>query len=173
MAISGPVVCLAAAMGVILLGLIVISVRFVPEWERGMVFRQGHLVGARGPGLFLIVPFVDRVVKVDLRTITVDIPTQRAITHDDFTVQVNGTMSYRVFDPQMAVTRTDDFWPVTWKHSLANLHSVIGQTDRDELLANPKSINDKLIRIVDKQTRPWGVEVCAVDIKIGEPPITM
>lgn len=169
----GPVFCFVIAAGVVLLGLLATAVRVVQEYERGVIFRLGRLVGAKGPGLFFLIPVIDRMVKVDLRTVTLDIPTQEAITHDNVTVRVTAVAYYRVIDPQKAVVQVEDFRRATWQIAQTTLRSVIGEASLDELLAQREHINDKLAQIIDVQTEPWGVKVSVVEVKDVELPDTM
>ena len=155
------------------LTLISAAVKVVQEYERGVIFRLGRLVGAKGPGLFFIIPIVDRMVKIDLRVITLDIPSQDCITHDNVTVKVNAVAYYRVIDPERAVVAVEDFRRATWQIAQTSLRSVIGQSLLDELLANREKINAQLATIIDEQTEPWGVKVSIVEVKDVELPQTM
>jgi regulator of protease activity HflC (stomatin/prohibitin superfamily) len=149
------------------------SVKVVQEYERGVIFRLGRLVGPRGPGLFFIIPFLDRMVKVDLRLVTLDVPTQEAITKDNVTVKVNAVLFFRVIDPSAAVTKVEDFRRATWLIAQTTLRSVLGQASLDDLLANREAINLNLQRIIDEQTESWGIKVSAVEVKDVELPQTM
>ncbi|MBI1801417.1 MAG: slipin family protein [Chloroflexi bacterium] len=160
---------------VIILSLFVLSaaVKIVQEYERGVIFRLGRLVGPRGPGLFLIIPFLDRMVKVDLRVVTLDVPTQEVITKDNVTVKVNAVLYFRVVNPPDAVVKVEDFRRATWLKSQTTLRSVLGQSSLDDLLANRDAINQNLQRIIDEQTEPWGIKVTSVEVKDVELPQTM
>lgn len=149
------------------------SVRIVQEYERGVIFRLGRLVGARGPGLFLILPIVERIVKVDLRIVTMDVPSQEAITRDNVTVKVNAVVYFRVMNPEDAVVRVVDHFRATSQISQTTLRSVLGQSDLDELLSERERINQRLQQIIDEQTEPWGVKVTTVEIKDVELPAGM
>ncbi|MDP8922908.1 MAG: slipin family protein [Chloroflexota bacterium] len=149
------------------------TVKVVQEYERGVVFRLGRLVGARGPGLILLVPGVERMVKVDLRVITMDVPAQEAITRDNVTVRVNAVVYFRVVDPNMAVTRVFDFARATSLVAQTTLRSVLGQVDLDDLLSSREQVNEQLQRIIDEQTDAWGVKVTAVEVRDVELPDTM
>lgn len=173
MEIFTTVACFAIAAVVILIGFLGSAVRIVQEYERGVIFRLGRLVGAKGPGLFLLIPVIDRMVKVELRTVTLDIPTQEAITFDNVTVRVTAVAYYRVIDPQKAVVQVEDFRRATWQIAQTTLRSVIGEASLDELLAQREQINDKLAEIIDVQTEPWGVKVSVVEVKDVELPDTM
>ncbi|MBN1427985.1 MAG: slipin family protein [Anaerolineae bacterium] len=169
----GLATCIGIAAVVILVSFLGSAIRIVQEYERGVIFRLGRLVGAKGPGLFLLIPVIDRMVKVGLRTVTLDIPSQEAITHDNVTVRVNAVAYFRVIDPQKAVVQVEDFYRATWQIAQTSLRSVIGEADLDELLANREHINDKLAQIIDVQTEPWGVKVSIVEVKDVELPDSM
>jgi len=149
------------------------AVKIVQEYERGVIFRLGRLVGARGPGLFFIIPFVDRMVKVDLRVVTLDVPAQEVITRDNVTVRVNAVLYFRVFDPEKAVVAVTDFVRATHQIAQTTLRSVLGQSDLDELLSQREAINLRLQQIIDEQTEPWGVKVSVVEVKDVELPQSM
>jgi regulator of protease activity HflC (stomatin/prohibitin superfamily) len=149
------------------------AVKVLPEWERGAILRLGRLRGVKGPGLFFIVPFIDRLYKVDLRIITLDIPSQDCITNDNVTVKVNAVAYYRVIDPERAVIAIEDFRRATWQIAQTSLRNVIGQSQLDELLAKREKINEELQHIIDEQTEPWGVKVSIVEVKDVELPQTM
>ncbi|MEP6775941.1 MAG: SPFH domain-containing protein, partial [Chloroflexota bacterium] len=146
------------------------AVKIVQEYERGVIFRLGRLVGARGPGLFFIIPFVDRMVKVDLRVVTLDVPAQEVITRDNVTVRVNAVLYFRVFDPEKAVVAVTDFVRATHQIAQTTLRSVLGQSDLDELLSQREAINLRLQQIIDEQTEPWGIKVGIVEVKDAELP---
>jgi regulator of protease activity HflC (stomatin/prohibitin superfamily) len=149
------------------------AVKVLPEWERGAVLRLGRLRGVKGPGLFFIVPFIDRLYKVDLRIVTLDIPAQDCITNDNVTVKVNAVAYYRVIDPERAVVAIEDFRRATWQIAQTSLRNVIGQSELDEMLAHREKINEELQHIIDEQTEPWGVKVSIVEVKDVELPQTM
>jgi regulator of protease activity HflC (stomatin/prohibitin superfamily) len=159
--------------GIILFFIMVNSPKVAQEYERGVVFFFGRLRGSRGPGLFFIIPFVERVVKVDLRTVTLEVPTQEAITKDNVTVRVNAVLYFRVYDPSKAVINITDFVRATLQISQTTLRSVLGQSELDEVLAQRDKINQQLQQIIDEQTEPWGIKVSAVEIKDVELPQTM
>lgn len=146
------------------------SVKIVSEYERGVIFRLGRLVGARGPGLFVMLPIIDRMVKVDLRTVTMDVPSQECITRDNVTVKVNAVVYFRVVNPQDSVTKVLDHFRATSQISQTSLRSVLGQSMLDELLSEREQINTNLQRIIDEQTEPWGVKVSVVEVKDVELP---
>ena len=155
-------------IGVIaIVALIVVSmaVRVVKEYERGVIFRLGRLVGAKGPGLFLIIPFVDRMVKVDLRVVTMDVPSQEVITKDNVTVRVNAVVYFRVVDPEASVVKVLDHIRATSQISQTTLRNVLGQSELDDLLTQREKLNQMLQQIIDEHTDPWGVKVSTVEIK--------
>lgn len=163
-------------IGVVVLALLIIipmTVKIVPEYERGVLFRLGRLVGQRGPGLFLIIPFVDRMVKVDLRVITMDVPSQEVITRDNVTVRVNAVVFFRVVTPEDSVVKVLDHVRATSQISQTTLRNVLGQSELDELLTQREALNQKLQQIIDEHTDPWGVKVSTVEIKEVELPEQM
>ena len=153
--------------------LIFAAVKIVAEYERGVIFRLGRLVGARGPGLFLIIPFVDRMVKVDLRIVTMDVPAQEVITKDNVTVRVNAVIYFRVVDPEASVVKVLDHIRATSQIAQTTLRNVLGQSELDELLASREKLNQMLQQIIDEHTDPWGVKVSTVEIKEVELAETM
>ncbi len=164
------------AIGIIVLAVLIImpmAVKIVPEYERGVIFRLGRLVGARGPGLFIIIPFVDRMVKVDLRVVTMDVPSQEVITKDNVTVRVNAVVYFRVVDPEASVVKVLDHIRATSQISQTTLRNVLGQSELDELLASREKLNQMLQKIIDEHTDPWGVKVSTVEIKEVELAETM
>ncbi len=165
--------CIIVAALVTLFVILSSAIRIVQEYERGVIFRLGRLVGAKGPGLFFIVPIVDRMRKVDLRVVTLDIPTQEAISRDNVTMKVNAVCYYRIIDPEKAIVQVEDFRRATWQIAQTSLRSVIGEANLDELLSHRDLINNKLATIIDEQTEPWGVKVSLVEVKDVELPGTM
>ncbi|MBA7501405.1 hypothetical protein ES704_04170 [subsurface metagenome] len=161
------------AIVLVLLILIPMTVKIVAEYERGVIFRLGRLVGAKGPGLFLIIPFVDRMVKVDLRVITMDVPSQEVITKDNVTVRVNAVIYFRVVDPEASVVKVLDHIRATSQISQTTLRNVLGQSELDELLTAREKLNQLLQRIIDEHTDPWGIKVSTVEIKEVELAETM
>jgi len=146
------------------------TVKIVAEYERGVIFRLGRLVGARGPGLFVILPIIDRMVVMDLRTVTMDVPSQECITRDNVTVKVNAVIYFRVTGPEDAVTKVIDHFRATSQIAQTTLRSVLGQSMLDDLLSEREAINNKLQTIIDEQTEPWGVKVSTVEVKDVELP---
>jgi regulator of protease activity HflC (stomatin/prohibitin superfamily) len=157
-----------------LLVLATASIRIAKEYERGVVFRLGRLIDLRGPGLFLIFPFgVDRLTKVDLRVITLEVPPQDVITSDNVTVKVNAVIFFQVLDARAAITRVFNFGQATSQIAQTTLRAVLGQSSLDELLSSRDLINQKLQTIIDAQTEPWGVKVSAVEVKDADLAPTM
>ena len=152
---------------VVLVVLIIVpmAVKIVTEYERGVIFRLGRLVGAKGPGLFLIIPFIDRMVKVDLRVVTMDVPSQEVITKDNVTVRVNAVVYFRVVDPEASVVKVLDHIRATSQISQTTLRNILGQSELDELLMQREKLNQMLQKIIDEHTDPWGVKVSTVEIK--------
>ena len=164
------------AIGIIVLVVIIflsMAIKIVTEYERGVIFRLGRLVGAKGPGLFFIIPFVDRMVKVDLRVLTMDVPSQEVITKDNVTVRVNAVVYFRVVDPESSVVKILDHIRGTSQISQTTLRNVLGQSELDELLTSREKLNQTLQQIIDEHTDPWGVKVSTVEIKDVELPETM
>ena len=157
-----------AVIVVVALIIIPMAVKIVAEYERGVIFRLGRLVGARGPGLFLIIPFIDRMVKVDLRVVTMDVPSQEVITRDNVTVRVDAVVYFRVIDPEASVVKVLDHIRATSLISQTTLRNILGQSELDELLTQREKLNQALQKIIDEQTDPWGVKVSIVEIKSVE-----
>ena len=141
------------------------AIRVLKEYERGVIFRLGRLIGAKGPGLILLIPVVDKMVRVSLRTIPMDVPAQDIITKDNVTVKVNAVAYFRVMDPNKAIVDVEDYIYATSQISQTTLRSVLGQVDLDDLLSNRDKINQELTKIIDEQTEPWGVKVSVVEVK--------
>ena len=158
-------------LGLILIVIIFIFLGFkvLPEYERAVIFRWGRLakglVGGNGPGVVIIIPMVDRMVRVSLRTVTMDVPAQDVITKDNVTVKVNAVIYFRVVDPQRAIVQVEDYLYATSMMAQTTLRSVLGQMQLDDLLSKREEINAALQRIIDQQTEPWGVKVTAVEVK--------
>jgi regulator of protease activity HflC (stomatin/prohibitin superfamily) len=161
---------------VVVLALIIVfsSLRIANEYERGVVFRLGRLIALKGPGLFFIIPFgVDRLVKIDLRVITLEVPPQEVITNDNVTAKVNAVIYFQVVDAQRAVTQVLNYINATSQIAQTTLRAALGQATLDDLLANREKINQNLQKIIDEQTEPWGIKVAVVEIKDVELPSTM
>jgi regulator of protease activity HflC (stomatin/prohibitin superfamily) len=148
-------------------------VRVLREYERGVIFRLGKLQGVKGPGLILLIPVVDRIVKMDLRVVTIDVPRQEVMTRDNVPVSVDAVLYFRVVDPQAAVIKVENFLKATSLIAQTTLRSVLGQAELDELLAHREKINLTLQEIIDRQTDPWGIKVTAVEVKDVALPDTM
>ena len=141
------------------------AIRIVREYERGVIFRLGRLVGAKGPGIFLIIPIVDKMVKITLRLVTLDVPPQEVITKDNVTATVNAVLFFRVVDPSAAVVNVQNYIEATRQIAMTTLRSILGGVELDHLLSERESINLKLQEIIDEQTDPWGIKVKTVEIK--------
>lgn len=152
---------------VILLAAIVLpqAIRVLREYERGVIFRLGKLLNAKGPGLIFLIPVVDRMVKMDLRVVTIDVAKQEIMTRDNVPVTVDAVLYFRVVDPVAAVVKVENFWKATSLIAQTTLRSVLGQAELDELLAQREKINHQLQEIIDRQTDPWGIKVTAVEVK--------
>ncbi len=155
---------------VVLLLLVVSAVRIVNEYERGVIFRLGRVVGAKGPGLFFIVPVIDKMVKVNLQTMTTDIPPQDVITKDNVTLRVNAVTYFNVVDPVRAVVAIQNYMYATSQVAQTTLRSILGQVELDDLLIKRDEINQQLQQIIDDLTNPWGVKVTLVEVKDVELP---
>jgi regulator of protease activity HflC (stomatin/prohibitin superfamily) len=149
------------------------TIKIVYQYEAGVVFRLGRLEKTKAPGLRFIIPFIDRMRKVDTRTLTMDVPAQEAITRDNVTVKVNAVVYFRVMHPEAAVVEVFDFKMATYQIAQTTLRSVLGQSELDELLAHREKLNQKLQQIIDEETEPWGIKVSVVEIKDVELPATM
>lgn len=157
----------AGLLTVLLIGIFILAnaIRILREYERGIIFRLGRLIGSKGPGLILLIPIVDRMVKVSLRVITMDVPPQDVITRDNVSVKVNAVIYFRVIDPSKAIVAVEDYLYATSMISQTTLRSVLGQVELDDLLANREKINQQLQTIIDAQTEPWGIKVSVVEVK--------
>ncbi len=149
------------------------SLRVLREYERGVVFRLGRFVGNRGPGLIILVPFIERMVKVSLRTIAMDVMPQDVITRDNVTVKVNAVLYFRVVEPDRSIIEVEDFYFATSQLAQTTLRSVVGQAELDELLAERENLNAKVQEILDEATDPWGIKVVTVEMKDVDLPQTM
>lgn len=141
------------------------SVKILQEYEKGVVFRLGRLIGAKGPGLVLIIPYIDRMVRVSLRIITTDVPPQDVVTRDNVSIKVNAVLLFRVVEPIRAVNNVESFLEATYQYAQTTLRSVLGSVELDELLSERDSLNKRIQEILDKHTEPWGIKVTAVEIK--------
>jgi regulator of protease activity HflC (stomatin/prohibitin superfamily) len=149
------------------------AIKVIREYERAVIFRLGRLIGAKGPGIFILIPGIDRMVKVSLRLVTMDVPPQDVITKDNVSVKVNAVVYFRVLDPQKAVVEVEDFLYATSQLAQTTLRSVLGQGELDELLSGREQINRRLQDILDKDTDPWGIKVTKVEVKHVDLPVEM
>ena len=149
------------------------AIKVLREYERGVIFRLGRLIDAKGPGIFFIIPVVDRMVKVSLRTIAMDVPPQDIITKDNVSIKVNAVLYFRVIDPAKAIVEVEDFLYATSQLAQTTLRSVLGQADMDDLLAARDKINQELQSIIDAHTDPWGIKVSLVEVKHVDLPAEM
>src|SRR5579864_430536 len=167
---------LLVVIGALVLVLVIVAlsaIRVVQQYERGVIFVLGRLIGAKGPGLFLVPPFISRMVKVDLRIVTLTVPPQEVITRDNVTIKVTAVVYFYIVDPIAAVIKVVNFNQATTQIGQTTLRNILGQSELDELLAERKKINRDLQAIIDEQTEQWGVKVTAVEIKDVELPATM
>src|SRR5688500_12355552 len=141
------------------------AIKILREYERGVVFSLGRLVSVRGPGLILLIPIIDKMVKVSLRTVVFDVPPQDVITQDNVSIKVNAVVYFRVIEPQKAIVQVENFLLATSQISQTTLRSVLGQSELDDLLSQREKINHRLQQIIDSQTDPWGVKVTNVEVK--------
>jgi regulator of protease activity HflC (stomatin/prohibitin superfamily) len=149
------------------------AIRVLREYERGVVFRLGRLIGAKGPGLIFLIPIVDRMVKVSLRTVVLDVPPQDVITKDNVSIKVNAVVYFRVVDPEKAIVEVEDYLYATSQLSQTTLRSVLGQSELDEILSEREKINQNLQQIIDAHTDTWGIKVSMVEIKHVDLPVEM
>ncbi len=171
----GAAVALTVAIVVAILAVIFLgsAVRVLREYERGVIFRLGRLIAQKGPGLILLIPFIDRIVKVDLRTVTLNVPPQEVITRDNVPARVNAVAYFRVIDPRKAIVEVENYLLATSQISQTALRSVLGKAEFDQLLSERERLNEELQKIIDGSTEPWGVKVTAIEIKDVEIPEQM
>ena len=167
-----PIIIVVVVL-ILLIILIRASVRILREYERGVLFRFGRLRGAKGPGIVLIIPFVDKMIRVDLRTVTLDVPPQDVITKDNVPVKVNAVAYFRVMDPEKAIVEIENYRIGTSQIAQTTLRSILGQAELDDLLSRREKINKELQVIIDERTDPWGIKVSIVEIKDVELPQTI
>jgi len=158
----GPWIVVILALGLIVLPQ---AARILREYERGVIFRWGKLNGSKGPGLIFLIPFIDRMVRMDLRVVTIDVPKQEVMTRDNVPATVDAVVYFRVVDPQAAVVKVENFLKASALIAQTTLRSVLGQSELDELLSHREMINLKLQEIIDRQTEPWGVKVSTVEVR--------
>lgn len=156
---------LSAIIFVLIIVVILNSVKILKEYERGVIFRLGRFVAVRGPGLIILIPGIEKMTKVNLRTVVMDVPPQDVITKDNISIKVNAVVYFRVVAPEKAILEVEDFYYATSQLSQTTLRSILGQFELDDLLTKRESINIELQDVIDKQTDPWGVKVTAVEIK--------
>jgi regulator of protease activity HflC (stomatin/prohibitin superfamily) len=156
---------LLAFIALIVITLLAMSIRVIREYERAVVFRLGRLLGVKGPGLFFLIPFIDSMVKVDLRIVAVDVPEQKIITKDNVTVGVDAVIYYKVFDPERSITKIENYHYAVLMLGQTTLRDVVGQVELDDLLTKRDEINKRLQEILDLLTDPWGIKVTAVTLK--------
>jgi regulator of protease activity HflC (stomatin/prohibitin superfamily) len=149
------------------------AIRILPEYERGVIFRLGRLIGLKGPGIIFLIPIVDRIVKVSLRTVVMDIPPQDIITRDNVSIKVNAVVYFRVIDPRRAIVEVENFLFATSQLSQTTLRSILGQSSLDELLSERDKINSELQKIMDLHTEPWGIKISNVEVKQIDLPAEM
>jgi regulator of protease activity HflC (stomatin/prohibitin superfamily) len=169
----GVVIAIIGLLLIFALILLASSIRILREYERGVIFRLGRLIAQKGPGLILLIPIIDRMVRVDLRTVTLTVPPQEVITKDNVTVRVNAVAYFRVIDPNRAITEVENFLVATSQISQTTLRSVLGKAELDALLSERERLNVELQQIIDEQTEPWGVKVSTVEVKDVELPADM
>ena len=161
------------AVGAFILFVLANIFKILPEWERGVVLRLGRYVGTRGPGLIILVPFIERLIRVDTRTVTLDIEPQDVITKDNVTIKVNAVIYFRVLRPDDAINRVENYFVATTQLAQTTLRSVLGQYELDDLLASREEINHTLQDILDKATEPWGIKISMVETKQIDLPTDM
>jgi len=156
-----------SVLTLIFLGFLLLSaaIKVLREYERGVIFRLGRVIGAKGPGLIFLIPIIDKMVKVPLRTVTMDVPPQDVITRDNVTVKVNAVIYFRVLDPNRAVLEVENYLYATSQIAQTTLRSTLGESDLDELLSQREKINKELQQVIDKHTEPWGIKVSTVEVK--------
>lgn len=152
-------------MAVLAVAFVVLGIRIVNEWERGVILRLGRIVGAKGPGLFFLIPVIDKMVKVSLQIVTMNVPPQDVITRDNVTVKVDAVIYFQVFDPVKATVEIENYVLGTSQIAQTTLRSILGQAELDQLLAERDRLNDEIARIIDDLTEPWGIKVTNVEIK--------
>ena len=158
---------------IILLIILPMAIKITREYERGVIFRLGRFAGIRGPGLFLIIPIIDKMVRIDLRVITLDVPAQEVITKDNIPITVDAVLYFKISDPQKATIEVENYMMATSQNSQTSLRGVVGSSSLDELLSEREKINQRLHEIIDRATDPWGIKVTAVEVKHVEIPKDM
>jgi regulator of protease activity HflC (stomatin/prohibitin superfamily) len=162
-----------ASIIIVIILILASAIRILREYERGVIFRLGRLVGAKGPGLIILIPFIDKMVKTSLRTVVMDVPPQDVITRDNVSVQVNAVIYFRVINPEKVIVEVENYIFATSQLSQTTLRSIVGQVELDELLGEREKINHELQKIIDKQSDPWGIKVSLVEVKHIDLPLEM
>ncbi len=162
-----------ASIVIVVILILAAAIRILREYERGVIFRLGRLVGAKGPGLIILIPFIDKMVKTSLRTVVMDVPPQDVITKDNVSVQVNAVIYFRVINPEKAIVEVENYLFATSQLAQTTLRSIAGQIELDDLLSERDKINHELQKIIDKQSDPWGVKVSLVEVKHIDLPLEM
>jgi regulator of protease activity HflC (stomatin/prohibitin superfamily) len=162
-----------ASIAIVVILIIASAIRILREYERGVIFRLGRLIGAKGPGLIILIPFIDRMVKTSLRTVVMDVPPQDVITKDNVSVQVNAVIYFRVINPEKAIVEVENFTFATSQLSQTTLRAIVGQVELDELLSEREKINQQLQNIIDRSSDPWGIKVSLVEVKHIDLPMEM
>ena len=161
------------SIAVVVFLLLAAAIRILKEYERGVVFRLGRLVGAKGPGLIILIPFIDKMVKTSLRTVVMDVPPQDVITKDNVSVQVNAVIYFRIINPEKAIVEVENYIFATSQLAQTTLRSIVGQVELDDLLGERDKINKQLQDIIDKQSDPWGIKISLVEVKHIDLPLEM
>ena len=161
------------SVGIVVFMILAAAIRILKEYERGVIFRLGRLVGAKGPGLIILIPFIDKMVKTSLRTVVMDVPPQDVITKDNVSVQVNAVIYFRIINPEKAIVEVENYIFATSQLAQTTLRSIVGQVELDELLGEREKINLELQKIIDHQSDPWGIKVSLVEVKHIDLPLEM
>ena len=161
------------SIGVVIFLILAAAIRILKEYERGVIFRLGRLIGAKGPGLIILIPFIDKMVKTSLRTVVMDVPPQDVITKDNVSVQVNAVIYFRIINPEKAIVEVENFVFATSQLAQTTLRSIVGQVELDELLGEREKINHEVQKIIDNQSDPWGIKVSLVEVKHIDLPLEM
>ena len=162
-----------ASIAIVVILILASAIRILREYERGVIFRLGRLIGAKGPGLIILIPFIDRMVKTSLRTVVMDVPPQDVITKDNVSVQVNAVIYFRVINPEKAIVEVENFTFATSQLSQTTLRSIVGQVELDELLSEREKINQELQKIIDRSSDPWGIKISLVEVQHIDLPMEM
>jgi len=161
------------SVAVVVFMILASAIRILREYERGVIFRLGRLIGAKGPGLIILIPFIDKMIKTSLRTVVMDVPPQDVITKDNVSVQVNAVIYFRIINPEKAIVEVENYIFATSQLAQTTLRSIVGQVELDELLGEREKINHELQKIIDNQSDPWGIKVSLVEVKHIDLPLEM